>query len=86
MNKFIKLFTPSDEKLSKMSFNDLQQLPVAILGNFIFLFGFSMTFVAEMLRGTYLTAAGSGIAVLIFLTSFLQSAKDSLESFLVLQV
>lgn len=31
MNKIIKLFTPSDEKLSEMSFNDLQQLPVAIL-------------------------------------------------------
>lgn len=31
MSRFIKLFTPSDEKLSKMSFNDLQQLPVAIL-------------------------------------------------------
>lgn len=80
MNKFIKLFTPSDEKLSEMSFNDLQQLPVAILGNFIFLFGFSMTFVAEMLRGTYLTAAGSGIAVLIFLTALVLIKLNKIQT------
>lgn len=80
MNRFLKLFTPSDEKLSKLSFNDLQQLPVAILGNIIFLFGFSTTFVAEMLRGTYLTASGSGVAVIIFITALILIKLNKIQT------
>ena len=76
MNNFIKLFLPKESLMETKSFDEKAQLPIAIYGNFIFLCGFCTTFIAEILRGTYLTAAGSGLAVLCFLSSLILIKKN----------
>lgn len=66
------------------SLNEKAQLPVAIYGNFIFLCGFCTTFIAEILRGTYVTAAGSGLALLCFLSALILIKKNKTNSGLLL--
>ena len=79
MNNFISRFLPDSESLEKKSFSELAQLPTAVYGNLIFLTGFCTTFIAEMLRGTYLTAAGSGIAFRSFLISLILIKKNKIK-------
>lgn len=80
MNRFLSLFLPDEDALNQKSFSELSQLPTAIYGNLIFLGGFCCTFVAEMLRGTYLTAAGSGLAFVCFLISLILIKKDKIKA------
>ena len=80
MNKFLSLFLPDKEALERKTFNQLSQLPTVIYGNLIFLCGFCTTFIAEMLRGTYLTAAGSGLAFFCFLLSLILIKKDKIKA------
>ena len=79
MNRFLSLFLPDQEALEKKTFSQLSQLPTVVYGNLIFLVGFCTTFIAEMLRGTYLTAAGSGLAFLSFLVSLILIKKDKIR-------
>lgn len=76
MNTIARLFLPDESLMDEKSFSEKAQLPVAIYGNLIFFCGFCTTFVAEILRGTYLTAAGSGLAVLSFLTALILIKKN----------
>ena len=62
------------------SLNEKAQLPIAIYGNFIFLCGFCTTFIAEISRGTYLTAAGSGLALLCFLSALILIKKNKTKT------
>ena len=71
MTAFAKLFLPDESLMQQKSFSEKAQLPIALYGNLIFFCGFCTTFVAEILRGTYLTAAGSGTAVLCFLSALI---------------
>ena len=80
MNKFLSLFLPDKEALERKTFSQLSQLPTVIYGNLIFLCGFCTTFIAEMLRGTYLTAAGSGLAFFCFLLSLILIKKDKIKA------
>ena len=80
MNKFLSFFLPDQEALDKKTFSQLSQLPTVIYGNLIFLVGFCTTFIAEMLRGTYLTAAGSGLAFCCFLFSLILIKKDKIKA------
>jgi len=84
MNSFTLFFLPGRENLEKKSFSQQAQLPTAVYGNLIFLFGFCTTFIAEMLRGTYLTAAGSGLAFLSFLSSLILIKKDKIKTGLIM--
>ncbi len=84
MNRFVQLFLPSEEIMEKKSFKDIAQLPTTIYGNLIFLCGFGTTFAAEMLRGTYLTACGSALAFLCFLTSLILIKRDKIKPGLML--
>lgn len=84
MSKLSALFLPEKEKLEQKSFSQQAQLPTAIYGNLIFLTGFCTTFIAEMLRGTYLTAIGSAVAFLCFLTSLILIKKDKIQAGLLL--
>lgn len=84
MNSFIKLFLPEESLMEAKSLNEKAQLPVAIYGNFIFLCGFCTTFIAEILRGTYVTAAGSGLALLCFLSALILIKKNKTNSGLLL--
>ena len=79
MNKFLKLFTPSEDKIEKMSFKDQAQLPTAIYGNLIFVLGFTVTFLAEIFRGKILTGIGSGIADLLFITALILIKKNKVH-------
>ena len=80
MNRFLSVFLPDEEALKNKSFSELSQLPTAVYGNLIFLVGFCSTFVAEMLRGTYLTAAGSGLAFCSFLLSLILIKKNKIKA------
>ena len=80
MNKFVAAFLPDEDSLKDKPFAELAQLPTAVYGNFIFLCGFCTTFIAEMLRGTYLTAVGSGCAFLCFLTSLICIKKNKIRA------
>ena len=79
MNKFVASFLPDEDSLKDKPFAELAQLPTAVYGNLIFLCGFCTTFVAEMIRGTYMTAAGSGCAFLCFLTSLILIKRDKIR-------
>ena len=80
MSALLSKFLPDQEALDKKTFSELSQLPTVVSGNLIFLVGFCSTFVAEMLRGTYLTAAGSGLAFICFLISLILIKKDKIKA------
>ena len=76
MNNVVSFFLPDEEHLKNKTFSELAQLPTVVYGNLIFLFGFMATFIAELSRKTYLTAAGSGLAFLIFATALILIKND----------
>ncbi len=80
MSRFLSKFLPDSKALEKKSFSQLSQLPTVVSGNLIFLVGFCSTFIAEMLRGTYLTAAGSGLAFICFLISLILIKNDKIKA------
>ena len=80
MNKLVNFFLPDADHLKNKTFSELAQLPTVVYGNLIFLFGFMATFLAELGRKTYLTAAGSGLAFLVFVTALILIKNDKIHT------